>query len=172
MRSAVSSTPSRTVSVVSWRPRFFVFWEKKHGHGAGVCELRGCAIQSAGAHARVEPLGDYCQGLMLFGDRKSVEPMAALVAPQRASAKQRAMHHVVAEAGWSDAALLTALRREVLPALGAIEAWIVDDTGNPKNPVRPQQERRVVEETLNRQLFSHVGSAQRKNQYDGHPTAS
>ena len=81
---------------------------------------------------RVEPLGDYCRGLMLSGDRKSVEPMAALVAPRRASAKHQSMHHFVAKAQWSDAALLAAVRAEVLPALGPIEAWIVDDTGYPK----------------------------------------
>ena len=81
---------------------------------------------------RVEPLGDYCRGLMLSGDRKSVEPMAALVAPQHAGAKDQSMHHFVAKAEWSDAALLAAVRQEVLPALGAIEAWIVDDTGYPK----------------------------------------
>lgn len=81
---------------------------------------------------RVEPLGDYCRGLMLSGDRKSVEPMAALLAPRRASAKHQSMHHFVAQAEWSDAALLAAVRAAVLPALGAIEAWIVDDTGYPK----------------------------------------
>ena len=85
------------------------------------------------AHAdRVGPMHDYCRGLMLSGDRKSVEPMAALVAPQRAGAKHQSMHHFVAKAEWSDAALLAAVRQEVLPALGAIEAWIVDDTGYPK----------------------------------------
>jgi SRSO17 transposase len=81
---------------------------------------------------RVGPLGDYCRGLMLSGDRKSVEPMAALVAPRKASAKHQSMHHFVAKAEWNDAALLGAVRRQVLPALGAIEAWIVDDTGYPK----------------------------------------
>ena len=81
---------------------------------------------------RVEPLGDYCRGLMLSGDRKSVEPMAALVAPRRASAKHQSMHHFVAQAAWSDAALLAAALHEVRPALGPIEAWIVDDTGYPK----------------------------------------
>jgi SRSO17 transposase len=29
---------------------------------------------------RVEPLKDYCAGLLLPGERKSVEPMAAIVA--------------------------------------------------------------------------------------------
>ena len=85
------------------------------------------------AHAdRVGPMHDYCRGLMLSGDRKSVEPMAARVAPQRAGAKHQSMHHFVAKAEWSDAALLAAVRRQVLPALGTIEAWIVDDTGYPK----------------------------------------
>jgi SRSO17 transposase len=81
---------------------------------------------------RVGPLGDYCRGLMLSGDRKSVEPMAAMVAPRRASAKHQSMHHFVAKAQWSDTALLGAVRQQVLPRLGSIEAWIVDDTGYPK----------------------------------------
>lgn len=81
---------------------------------------------------RVGPLGDYCRGLMLSGDRKSVEPMAALVAPRGTSAKHQSMHHFVAKAQWSDAALLAAVRQQVLPAVGAVEAWIVDDTGYPK----------------------------------------
>lgn len=69
---------------------------------------------------------------MLSGDRKSVEPTAALVAPHRAGAKHQSMHHFVAKPEWSDVALLAAVRQEMLPALGAIEAWIVDDTGYPK----------------------------------------
>jgi SRSO17 transposase len=81
---------------------------------------------------RVGPMHDYCRGLMLSGDRKSVEPMAALVAPQRAGAKHQSMHHFVAKAEWSDTAMLAAVRQAVLPALGGIEAWIVDDTGYPK----------------------------------------
>jgi len=81
---------------------------------------------------RIEPLQDYCRGLMLSADRKSVEPMAALVAAKRASAKHQSLHHFVAKAQWSDAALLAQVRRQVLPGLGAIQAWIVDDTGYPK----------------------------------------
>jgi SRSO17 transposase len=92
----------------------------------------GALSETLGHADRVGPLGDYCRGLMLSGDRKSVEPMAALVAPQRAGAKHQSMHHFVAKAEWSDAAALAAVRQAVLPALGAIEAWIVDDTGYPK----------------------------------------
>ena len=88
--------------------------------------------QTLGHVDRVGPLGDYCRGLMLSGDRKSVEPMAALVAPRRTSAKHQSLHHFVAKAQWNDSALLNAVRGEVLPAIGAIEAWIIDDTGYPK----------------------------------------
>ena len=91
------------------------------------------ALAETLGHAdRVGPLGDYCRGLMLSGERKSVEPMAALVEPRRVSAKHQSLHHFVAKAEWSDAALLSSVRREVLPALGSIKAWIVDDTGYPK----------------------------------------
>jgi|SRR5665213_3744852 len=62
---------------------------------------------------RVGPLRDYCRGLMLCGDRKSVEPMAALVAPREASAKHQSMHHFVAKAQWNDAASLGAVRRQL-----------------------------------------------------------
>jgi SRSO17 transposase len=45
------------------------------------------------------------------------------------------MHHFVADAPWSDEAVLEAARDYALPALlnqGPIRAWIVDDTGIPK----------------------------------------
>jgi len=84
---------------------------------------------------RVVPLHDYCTGLLLPGDRKSVEPMAALTAPARTAPKHQSLLHFVAIAPWSDEAVLTKVRQMVLPkieALDPIEASIVDDTGFPK----------------------------------------
>jgi SRSO17 transposase len=77
----------------------------------------------------------YCTGLLLPGERKSVEPMAARIEPGRVQAKHQSMHHVVAKAEWDDAALLRAVRARVLPAIerhGPVRYWIVDDTGFPK----------------------------------------
>lgn len=88
--------------------------------------------QTLGHADRVATLGDYYRGLMLSGERKSVEPMAALVAPRAVSTKHQSLHHFIAKAEWSDAALLSAVRRKVLPRIGPIEAWIVDGTGYPK----------------------------------------
>ena len=61
------------------------------------------------------------------GERKSVEPMAARVVPARVRATHQSLHHLVAKADWSDAAVLAAIERH-----GAIRAWIIDDTGFPK----------------------------------------
>jgi SRSO17 transposase len=77
----------------------------------------------------------YCTGLLLPGERKSVEPMAARIEPARVQAKHQSLHHVVAKAAWDDAALLRAVREQVLPAIerhGPVRYWIVDDTGFPK----------------------------------------
>ena len=88
--------------------------------------------QTLGHADRVGPLRDYTRGLMLSGERKSVEPMAALVAPAEVSAKHQSLHHFVAQAEWSDAALLEEVRAMVVPQMGTLEAWIIDDTGYPK----------------------------------------
>src|SRR5919107_4633693 len=81
------------------------------------------------------PLRAYATGLLLPGERKSVEPMTARVEPFRVGAAHQSPHHFVAKAPWDDAALLAAVRGYVLPAIeerGPIRAWIVDDTGLPK----------------------------------------
>jgi SRSO17 transposase len=77
----------------------------------------------------------YCTGLLLPGERKSIEPMAARLDPLQVQATHQSLHHFIAKAPWSDAAVLAAVREQVLPALtrhGPITAWILDDTGFPK----------------------------------------
>ena len=96
-------------------------------------------LSSALGHAdRKAPLKAYCTGLILPGERKSVEPMAARVEPGRVQAAHQSLHHFVAKAEWSDKAMFRQVRDCVLPAIekhGAIKAWIVDDTGFPKKGV-------------------------------------
>jgi len=81
------------------------------------------------------PLRDYCTGLILPGERKSVEPMAAKTAPGRTAAQHQSLLHFVGAAPWSDEKVLAKVREMVLPAIqksGPIEAWIIDDTAFPK----------------------------------------
>ena len=87
---------------------------------------------------RAGPLKDYCVGLLMPGERESVQPMAAVVAPARVSAKHQSLLHLVGQAAWSDEAVLAKVRELVLPAIeaqGKIEAWIADDTGFAKKGV-------------------------------------
>ncbi len=93
-------------------------------------------LASVVGHAdRSGPLHDYCTGLMLPGERKSVEPMAAKTAPARTAAQHQSLLHFVGVAPWSDEKVLAKVREMVLPAMkrhGPIEAWIIDDTAFPK----------------------------------------
>jgi SRSO17 transposase len=84
---------------------------------------------------RARPLRDYCVGLMMPCERKSVEPMAAVTAPERTAAQHQSLLHFVGQAAWSDEKVLAKVREMVLPRIerhGPIEAWIIDDTGFPK----------------------------------------
>jgi SRSO17 transposase len=91
-----------------------------------------------GREDRAGPLKDYCIGLLMPGERKRVEPMAAIVAPARVSAKHQSLLHLVGQAAWSDEAVLCKVRELVLPAIeakGKIEAWIVDNRAFAKKGV-------------------------------------
>lgn len=89
-----------------------------------LCEGLGHADRWAG-------LKDYCRGLLLPLERKSVEPMAAHVDPQHVRARHQVLHHFVAKSEWSDVAVLERVRGHVAAHLDSSEEiyWIVDDTG-------------------------------------------
>jgi SRSO17 transposase len=80
-------------------------------------------------------LKNYCTGLLLPGERKSVEPMAARLAPDHVRRMHPSLHHLMADAPWDDQELLEHVRQQVLAAMqkhSSVVAWIVDDTGFPK----------------------------------------
>src|SRR3990170_7366733 len=80
-----------------------------------------------GHAARVGPLRDYCSGLLLPCERKSVEPIAAATAPGETSAQHQSLLHFLAKGEWSNQIVLAKVRELVLPQIerhGAIRAWI------------------------------------------------
>jgi SRSO17 transposase len=93
-------------------------------------------LAKAAGHAdRIAPLKSYCTGLLLPGERKSVEPMAARLAPDRVGQMHQSLHHLVADAPWDDEAVMRQVRAYGLAAMrqqGPIQAWIIDDTSFPK----------------------------------------
>jgi SRSO17 transposase len=66
----------------------------------------------------------YVSGLLMPGQRKSIEPMAARLGidPQR-------LQQFIADSPWDEEQLWRVLRREVIPHFEPIEAWIADETG-------------------------------------------
>src|SRR5918997_4763661 len=71
----------------------------------------------------------YLKGLLLPGERKSVEPLAARVAP--GSAEQ--LHHLIGGSPWATAPLEAALAGEADRLVGGPDAaLVVDDTALPK----------------------------------------
>jgi SRSO17 transposase len=90
---------------------------------------------AAGHEDRQAPLKSYCKGLLLPGERKSIEPMAARLDSENVQPMRQSLHHLVAKAPWSDEVVLEQVRNYVLPTMqkqGSVVAWIVDDTGFPK----------------------------------------
>src|SRR3954453_5888211 len=107
--------------MADWEERFDDYVERP-GDTLGHADRRGA-------------LGAYATGVLLPGEPKSVEPMAARLDPGRVGAAHQSLHHFVAKAAWDDTALLRAVRDYALPAMlerGPIRAWLVDDTGLPK----------------------------------------
>jgi SRSO17 transposase len=103
-----------------------------------VAEVESLA-RALGHVDRAQPLKDYCAGLPMPGERKSVEPIAAIVASARVSAEHQSLPHFVGQASWSDGAVLAKVRELVLPTIeahGPIEAWIVDAAGFAKKGVQ------------------------------------
>jgi SRSO17 transposase len=66
----------------------------------------------------------YLQGLLLPGERKSIEPMA-----ERLGVDAQGLQQFVADSPWDEGALWREIRRKVIASLGGLEAWIVDETG-------------------------------------------
>jgi SRSO17 transposase len=93
-------------------------------------------LASVIGHAdREGPLRDYCTGLILPGERKSVEPIAAITAPERVSAQHQSLLHFIGQGSWSDENVMGKMREMVLPQMQRnepIKAWIIDDTAFPK----------------------------------------
>lgn len=76
----------------------------------------------------------YVEGLLLDGERKSMEPMARrLVSDERqVEAMRQRMQECVAQAKWAEDEMFARLARKIDTELPGTEALIFDDTGFPK----------------------------------------
>lgn len=81
-------------------------------------------VAELGRSERREGAALYVQGLLLPGERKSIEPMA-----ERLRIDSQKLQQFMADSPWDDQAVWRAIRREVVPVLEPLAAWIVDETG-------------------------------------------
>jgi len=66
----------------------------------------------------------YVTGLLIPGQRKSITPMA-----ERLGTESQVLQQFLTDSPWDEQALWRALRQEVVGCLGALEHWIIDETG-------------------------------------------
>src|SRR4029077_16806999 len=64
------------------------------------------------------------QGLLMPGQRKSIEPIAA-----RLGVNSQRLQQFMADSPWEETQLWRVIRQEIFPHFEPIEAWIVDETG-------------------------------------------
>jgi len=76
-------------------------------------------VSVIGHKDRAGPLRDYCVGLVMPGERKSVEPMAAVTAPARTAAQHQSLLHFVGQSAWSDEELLSKVGEMVVNGVSA-----------------------------------------------------
>jgi SRSO17 transposase len=92
-------------------------------------------LKGSGWFGSLASLLGYLLGLLLPGERKSMEPIAERLDPQHTEAKHAAIQWFITDTAWDQQLVLRTSREYGLPAVltkGPLEAWIVDDTAFPK----------------------------------------
>src|SRR3989442_15703571 len=103
---------------MKWNARL---WKNSVAHFA---KFMTPLVANLGRSERRQAATRYVAGLLMPGQRKSIEPMGAGLKGDAQSLQQ-----LVTSGPWSDEALWRAIRQEVLPHLEPLEAWVVDEPG-------------------------------------------
>jgi SRSO17 transposase len=91
-------------------------------------------VEGMGRPERRRAMAAYVTGLLLDGERKSVQAMAARLVDKSSEAEgmRQRLQQAVTIASWTDAEVMSRVARKVDRELPGIEAFVVDDTGFPK----------------------------------------
>ena len=81
-------------------------------------------VAGIGRSERREGAALYVQGLLMPGQRKSIEPMAA-----RLRVDSQKLQQFMRDSPWPDRPVWQAIRGEVIPVVEPLQAWVVDETG-------------------------------------------
>ena len=88
-------------------------------------------LEGQGRPERRDALGHYITGLLLDGERKSIQPMAARLTedPGSADAMRQRLQDCVSASRWSEVELLRRFASKMDRELPDLEVMVVDDTG-------------------------------------------
>ena len=88
-------------------------------------------LEGQGRPERRSALGHYITGLLLDGERKSIQPMAARLTkdPTEADAMRQRLQDCVSASRWSESELLQRFALKLDRELPRLEVMVVDDTG-------------------------------------------
>jgi SRSO17 transposase len=81
-------------------------------------------VADLGRSERREGAALYVQGLLMPGERKSIEPMA-----ERLGVDSQKLQQFIADSPWDEQQVWRAIRREVVPVMEPLVSWIIDETG-------------------------------------------
>jgi SRSO17 transposase len=81
-------------------------------------------VAELGRSERRESAALYVQGLLMPGQRKSIEPMA-----ERLRVDSQKLQQFIADSPWLERRVWQTIRREVIPVVEPLQAWVVDETG-------------------------------------------
>jgi SRSO17 transposase len=81
-------------------------------------------VADIGRSERRESASLYVQGLLMPGQRKSIEPIA-----QRLGIDSQKLQQFLSDSPWKERQVWRAIRREVIPVMEPLQAWVVDETG-------------------------------------------
>jgi SRSO17 transposase len=118
-------------------------------------------LEGLGRRERVEALSWYVTGLLLDGERKSIEPMAGRLVDRESeiSAMRQRLQEGVTISGWADEEVFSRLALKADSELPGVEALIIDDTGFPKKGQHSVGVQRQYSGTLGRQDNCQVATS-------------
>lgn len=90
--------------------------------------------EGMGRSERRAAMASYVHGLLLDGERKSIEPMAARLAAdeQQAPALRQRLQQCITESKWFSEEILRRVALKLDKKMPGLQVWVVDDTGHAK----------------------------------------
>ena len=101
---------------------------RRAGQARGVWSLRGGDVRAVGARDQRRWGECYLRGLMLDGERKSIQPMAERLP----DGDEQALQQFVSQSPWDWRPVCSGSRTQMAAVVDP-DVWVIDDTGFPKH---------------------------------------